>query len=73
MVKSELIELLEQVAVVDLVDGAELKHHPCSVAIKAIEQCFDDVNFLKKIIAGTANPKSKKAVMLLGLSYSPSW
>jgi len=73
MNKIELVELLAGIAQKDLIAGEDIADHPCSVAIRAIEQSFVDVKFLKKIVKGTANPRSKRATLLLGLSYSPEW
>ena len=71
MNKQELIELLEKVAEYDLEEGSELRDHPCSVAIRAINQCFDDIKTLKAV--APKNRGSKKVQMLTGLNYNPTW
>ena len=38
MNRSELIELLTELALKDLSDGSDIYDHPCSVAIRAINQ-----------------------------------
>lgn len=73
MNKKELIELLDAVAEDDLADGANIYHHPCSVAVRAITKCFDDIKFLREIPNGLNHGKSKRAKMLLGLNYDPQW
>lgn len=73
MNKSELVELLETMAKKDLTDGADISDHPCSVAIRAINQSFDDIEFLKRIISGAANKQSKRAYTIRGLTYNPTW
>lgn len=42
MSKSELIELLDDLAKRDLALGADLFDHPCSVAIRALNQIDGD-------------------------------
>ena len=73
MVREELIELLEKVAEVDLEDGADIRDHPCSVAVRAINQSFDDVNTLCRVIRNDTMGRSKKVQLLIGLSYNPSF
>jgi len=73
MNKQGLIGLLEDIAKHDLTEGAELRNHPCSIAVDAIKEAFDDIEFLKRIISGSANIRSKRAAMLIGLPYDPHW
>jgi len=73
MNKNELCELLTEIAEKDLELGCDLHGHPCSVAVRAIESCFADIEFLKSIANGRVPKCSKAARMLLGLSYSPTW
>ena len=73
MNKTDLVDLMEQIAERDLVDGHDLYDHPCSVAVRAIEQCFDDIDHLRKIGNDKTNKKSKKSVVLLSMNYDPEW
>lgn len=72
MNRQKLVELLENIAENDLEEGSDLKDHPCSVAIKAIHQCFDDIGILKNLTR-SSTWHSKKVKMLLGLPYNPEW
>ncbi len=47
MNKSEMIELLKDVANADH-DGRPLEDHPCRIAIRALNQCFEDIGALQK-------------------------
>jgi len=67
----ELTEVLKELAESDLSDDADIKDHPCSVAVRAIEQCVSDINFLKRMNRGEV-AASKRAKMLIGLNYNPS-
>ena len=71
MNKEELIALLKEIAETDLADGSVIHDHPCSVAVRAIEQCFDDIEYL--IPAVPKMRGSKRLQMLAGLTYNPSW
>ena len=73
MNKKELCDLLTEIAERDLVEGSELSDHPCFVAVRAIESCFADIDFLKAIATGIVTDKSKAARMILGLRYNPNW
>jgi len=71
--KKELIALLKDMAELDLTDGSVISDHPCSVAAKAIEQCIDDINFLRDIVNGKVEGKSKAAITMLKMPYNPRW
>lgn len=73
MNKTELVNLLSEIAEKDTVEGHETQGHPCSVAIKALDTCFDDIKILQQIANKKVHGKSKKCQMLLGLSYGPEW
>ena len=71
MDKQELIELLDEIAMNDIEDAANIDDHPCRVAIRAIDKCFDDIEMLRNISPKKAG--SKKVQMLTGSRYNPSW
>lgn len=71
MSKAELVELLENIAVNDLVPGADLFDHPCSVAVRAINQAFSDIASLQRVAPKRTG--SKHMQHLIGLSYDPNW
>ena len=71
MNRKELIQLLQEVALYDRADGSNIYDHPCSVAIRAINEAFEDIETLRKIAPRRVG--SKKVQMLTGLSYDPSW
>ena len=73
MNRNELKEILVAMAKEDLSEGSDLHDHPCSVAIRAIDQCFDDINTLRGTIGTKAKNKPKKIQMLVGLNYNPTW
>lgn len=71
MNRKELVELLQEVASYDLADGSNIYDHPCSVAIRAIDKAFEDIETLRRIAPKKTG--SKKVQMLTGLSHNPSW
>lgn len=73
MNKNELKEILNELAEKDLQDGADIHDHPCQVAIRAIDQCFDDINSLKSIINTGYGEKSKRMQSILKITYNPEW
>lgn len=73
MNRNELTELLQKMADRDLVEGADIADHPCSIAIRALDQCFDDVDTLRSVVGNNARGKSKRVQVLVGLNYDPSW
>jgi len=73
MNKTELIEVLSSLAEEDLTEDADIHEHPASVAIKALNQCFDDIEYLKGIINNRNNPKSKKSQVMIRSLYRPEW
>ena len=73
MNKDELISLLSEIAKEDTVESADEYDHPCSVAVRALDKCFDDITFLKRVANNVAHIKSKRAQMLLKLNYNPEW
>lgn len=73
MNRKELVELLNEIAEKDLSDGSDIHDHPCTVAVRAINKCFDDIDYLKSIVNSGKKPVCKKAVVLVKTSYTPSW
>lgn len=76
MNKTDLVELLEGLAQKDLEPGESLFDHPCSVAVRAIEQSFSDIKTLQTTININLQNKSglsKRVQMLTGLSYNPTY
>lgn len=73
MKKTKLKELLFDIAGKDLVEGANLIDHPCIVAAKAIDQCFDDIDYLKQILNNKQTIRAKRAVHLIKLNYNPDY
>ena len=73
MNKTELISLLSGIAEKDTMEGHDIHDHPCSVAIRALNGCFDDIKLLQQVANKQIHGKSKKCQMLLGLNYNPEW
>lgn len=73
MDKQELISVLSELASKDLADHSDINDHPCMVAVRAINQCFDDIAHLQQIVSSGAGPKSKRSVYLSKLPYNPKW
>ena len=73
MNREELKEILSVIAARDLSDGYDIYDHPCTVAIRAIDQCFDDIDTLKGIVKRSSSNYSKKIQVLVKSSYKPSW
>ena len=67
----ELTDLLEHIAEKDLEAGADLFDHPCSVAVRAINKAFNDIELLRLI--APKKKGSKSIQMLTGLRYNPTW
>lgn len=72
MKKDELIKLLQSLADADTNEGHDVNDHPCCVAIRAIEMCFDDIKSLRRA-ANKEIKFSKKVEMLIKLEYNPDW
>lgn len=72
MNREELFHLLGELAEKDLAPDSDIFDHPCSVAIRAINKAFDDVNTLRGV-AHKSMEHSKKVKMLIGLPYNPDW
>lgn len=72
MNRTELVELLKELAEKDLAEGTELFEHPCSVAVRAIEQCFEDIGVLRSV-AIRKSSQSKRVQVLIASKYDPSW
>jgi len=70
---TELKVLLTEIAEKDLADGASIDDHPCIVAARAIDTCIKDVEYLRGVCAGRYNKETKKARMMLCLTYSPQF
>jgi hypothetical protein len=71
MDRIELVSQLEELAKQDLTDGADIFDHPCTVAIRAINKAFNDIEMLK---VGAPKRKGSKAMQVLtGLKYNPLW
>ena len=73
MNKQELVEILEEIAEIDVVAGTEISNHPCSVAVRAINRAFDDMDFLRRVANGKIPKNSKRAQVMLGCPYSPEF
>lgn len=73
MNRIELKEILSEMAENDLEDGADIFEHPCTVAIRALDKAFADIDSLRKVVRGDTLGKSKKIKYLIGLPYNPSW
>lgn len=73
MNREELIDLLKKMAVNDLEDGSDIFDHPCTVAARAINKSFEDVNTLCRVIRCDTMGHSKNVKMLIGLPYNPEW
>lgn len=71
MNKAELIELLNELAEKDLEEGADIYNHPCSIAVRALAQCFDDIKTLQTAFRGQEKNMSKKTQVLMRLNYDP--
>lgn len=67
MNKNELIELLSELASLDLVEGENIEDHPASVAIRAINQCFEDIKEREKVIEGLSGG------LIPNVPYHPEW
>lgn len=57
MNKEKLIKVLTEIVKRNLSEGKNIENHLCSIAIKALDKCFDDIRFLKRIINNTAHKK----------------
>lgn len=70
MKKDELIELLSNLASEDLAEGGKLEDHPCIVACKALNECFEDIEGRNRIIERfyKINGESK-----IYDPYNPEW
>ncbi len=76
MNKEELIELLSNIATKDLMGGHSLENHPCSVACKALNQCFEDIEKLQSYCESyppASHKASKAKVLLTSTAYTPQW
>ena len=74
MNKIELIEVLTGLANKDLAKDSSIDDHPCMVAVRAIDQCFDDIGALKDIVEGRTTGKSKRCQVLVKTpTYNPAW
>lgn len=71
MNKSELVDLLCQIAEKDLANDADLRDHPCMVAIRAINTAFDDIELLRSV--APKKKGSKRMQMLTSTLYNPKW
>lgn len=72
MNREELVIVLTGMAKADLADDSDLYDHPCSVAIRALDKCFDDINTLRMQVERHSS-QSKKVQHLVGLRYNPEW
>jgi len=73
MNKDELIELLEDMAEKDLVDGADIFDHPCTVAVRAIRRYEEDIRELRTLAKGKERGMSKRIQTLVRGIYDPSF
>lgn len=69
----ELKELLIEIAEGDLIEGSLLRNHPCMIAVRALDECFEDINTLRSALNSISSGRSKAVVMLTKLNYDPSW
>lgn len=70
---SELRELLLELAENDLSEDANIYDHPCSVAVRVIDEYENDIDYLRAVISGAANKKSKRATTLLKMGCRKSF
>ena len=73
MNKKELVELLQDIAGKDLSTDSVIYDHPCSVAVRAIEQYEEDIALLRSIIKGNESPLSERAQAIIKSNYQPAW
>lgn len=73
MKKEELIELLDALAEEDAVDIASVPDHPCSVAIRAINKCFDEITKRDIEILGLHLNGTFPNSAYIMLPYTPEW
>ena len=65
----EIKEKLSELAKKDLSNSKDLFKHPCSVAVRAIDQCVEDINLLR-IAAKNTRGKSKRVTVLVKAPYN---
>lgn len=73
MNKFELSEILRMLAEKDLSEGAALEDHPCIIAIKALNRCFDDIETLRAVARKLPSTQSKKVQVLISSTYDPNF
>lgn len=69
----QLKGLLESLASNDLSDDSSIDDHPCMVAVRALDQSFEDIEILRRVIINNPQARSKKVTTLIKLNYDPSW
>lgn len=69
----EIKSLLGEIAKNDLNEGSDIYDHPCSVAIRALDGCLEDIGHLKDIILGRTIVNSKKSTVLVQMPYRPTY
>lgn len=73
MNKEELTETLKEIAESDLSKDSDIYDHPCSVAIRALDQCFNDIDILKGVVKRSSTSYSKKVATIVKMNYNPNW
>ena len=73
MNKNDLIKLLEELSKNDLSSGSDVYDHPCSVAVRAINQYSDDVAHLCQVVRGDLMGHPKRTQKLISNAYNPNW
>lgn len=72
MNKETLTELLKELAEADLKSGTDIHDHPCSVAVRALDQCFIDIDTLRGL-APHSSTYTKRTQILVREPYKPDW
>lgn len=71
MNKEELIELLDAIAEKESVDLVSVVNHPCNIAKRALNQCFEDIESLQAYIFEYGRPEMEDRLRLH--PYNPEW
>ena len=71
MNRKNLSELLMELAKSDLEEGIDISTHPCALAVRMIDQCFEDVSALREVVRDHHGTHSKKIEHLIRLTYNP--
>lgn len=71
MYKNELIVALKDLAKKDLTDESNIFDHPCSVAVRALDQAYYDIEELRSLAKSGRYCKRHK--VLVETPYNPQW